>query len=153
MKEVLKRSVFSFFISSFAGVTVNLIIDCILNASGEAGFISMSPDYVRLFPTPVIAAYVNVLLYGLIGFTFSVMTFIFSVERIGLLLQNIIYFVVTSAVCVSITMILWQLQKYPAAFICTLAGYAATHVIMFIIEYRNLKNDINEINMISENIE
>ena len=77
MKEVLKRSVFSFFISSFAGVTVNLIIDCIVNASGKAGFISMSPDYVRLFPTPVIAAYVNVLLYGLIGFTFSVMTFIF----------------------------------------------------------------------------
>ena len=112
----------------------------------------MSPDYVKLFPTPVIAAYVNVLLYGLIGFTFAAMTFIFSIERIELLLQNIIYFVVTSAVCVSITMILWQLQKYPASFIFTLAGYAGTHVIMFIVEYRNLKKDITEINMISDKL-
>ncbi len=113
----------------------------------------MSPDYVKLFPTPVIAAYVNVLLYGIIGFTFAAMTFIFSSERIGLLLQNVIYFAVTAAVCVSITMILWQLQKYPSAFICTLAGYAATHVIMFIIEYKNLKKDISEINLISDTLE
>ena len=152
MKEVLKRSVISFFISSFAGVIVNLLIDCIVNTSGKEGFISMSPDYVKLFPTPVIAAYVNVLLYGLIGFTFAAMTFIFSVEKIGLLLQNIIYFVVTSAVCVSITMLLWQLQKYPTAFICTLTGYAGTHVIMFITEYKNLQKDIIQINSISENL-
>ena len=149
MKTVLKRSATSFCISAFAGIIVNLIIDAVVNASGREGFISMSPDYVRLFPTPVIAAYVNVLLYGLIGFTFAAMTFIFSCERIGLLLQNIIYFAVTSAVCVSITMILWQLQKYPAASICTLAGYAGTHVIMFIVEYKNLKKDITDINMIS----
>ena len=66
---------------------------------------------------------------------------------------HIIYFAVTSAVCVSITMILWQLQKYPAAFICTLAGYAVTHVIMFVVEYKNLKKDITDINMISCEIE
>ena len=153
MKDILKRSAISFFISSFAGIIVNLIIDLAVNKSGREGFISMSPDYVKLFPTPVIAAYVNVILYGIIGFTFAAMTFIFSSERIGLLLQNIIYFAVTSAVCVSITMILWQLQKYPAAFICTLAGYAATHVIMFTVEYKNLKKDITEINLVSDKLQ
>lgn len=149
MKTALKRAMISFFISAFAGVLVNLFIDFVVNANGVTGFISMSPDFVKLFPTPVIAAYVNIMLYGLIGFTFSVMTFIYDVEKIGFAVQSIIYFVVTAAVCLSITVVLWQLYKYPAAFAGTLTGYAVTHVIMFVIGYRNLKKDIKEINEIS----
>ena len=152
MKKVLKRGMISFFISSFAGALVNLIIDVAVNAGGMKGFISMSPDFVKMFPTPVIAAYVNVMLYGLIGFTFSVMTFVYEVEKIGFVIQSIIYFVVTAAVCLSITVILWQLHKYPAAFAGTLAGYGVTHVIMIVIGYRKLKEDIKEINEISLNI-
>jgi hypothetical protein len=44
---------------------------------------------------------------------------------------------------------LWQLHKYPAAFISTLAGYLATHIIMMVIEYRRLKADIKVINELS----
>ncbi|MBR5896540.1 MAG: DUF3021 family protein [Lachnospiraceae bacterium] len=152
MKKVLKRGMISFFISSFAGVLVNLIIDVAVNAGGMKGFISMSPDFVNMFPTPVIAAYVNVMLYGLIGFTFSVMTFVYEAEKIGFVIQSIIYFVVTAAVCLSITVILWQLYRYPAAFAGTLAGYGVTHVIMIVIGYRKLKKDIKEINEISFDI-
>ena len=65
------------------------------------------------------------------------------------MIQSIIYFVVTSVVCVAITTLLWQLHKYPAAFICTLIGYAATHVIMITIEYRRLRADIKVINELS----
>ena len=70
MKEVLKRGFTSFALSSFAGLIVNLIIDIIMNARGLEGFSSMSPDYVALFPSVTIAAYVNILLYGVIGATF-----------------------------------------------------------------------------------
>ena len=153
MKEYLKRGLISFFISMSAGLFVNLFIDSIVGLNGAEGFISISPNFRNLFPTPVIAAYVNLILYGLIGFTFSVMTFIYDVERISFLLQSIIYFVVTSAVCMAITVLLWQLHKYPGGFICTIAGYAATHVIMFIVAYKKLKKDIVEINMISESLE
>ena len=149
MKTYLQRGFISFFISAFAGVVVNLIIDISVNARGIEGFNSMSPDFVKLFPTPVIAAYANIFLYGLIGFTFSVMTFIYSVEKIGLLFQSIIYFLVTAGVCLAITVILWQLHKYPAAFVCTLCGYAATHVIMFIAGYKSLRKDVKEINDLS----
>ena len=149
MREHLKRSLTSFVISAFAGLFINLLIDIFGNMGGIQGFISMSPDYTALFPTPVIAAYVNLILYGLIGFVFSFMTTIYDVERIGFVIQSILYFVVTSGVCISITMLLWQLQKYPAAFIGTLSGYAATHVIMFVLAYRKLRIDIREINEIS----
>ncbi len=149
MKEYLKRGLISFVISAFAGLIVNLTIDIFVNAGGAENFMSISPDFKALFPTPVMAAYVNVLLYGIIGFTFSAMTFIFDVEKISFLIQSVIYFVVTSGVCIAITMLLWQLQKYPAAFAGTLSGYAATHVIMFVLAYRKLKADIKEINEIS----
>lgn len=149
MKEVLKRGFTSFALSSFAGLIVNLIIDVIMNARGLEGFSSMSPDYVALFPSVTIAAYVNILLYGVIGATFALSVYIYEVERIGFIIQSIIYFIITSSVCVGITILLWQLHKYPAAFISTLAGYLATHIIMMVIEYRKLKADIKVINELS----
>ena len=149
MKEVLKRGFTSFALSSFAGLIVNLIIDIVMNEVFRTGFNSMSPDYVALFPSVTIAAYVNVLLYGVIGATFALSAHIYEVEKIGFIIQSIIYFIITSSVCVGITILLWQLHKYPAAFISTLAGYFATHVIMIVIEYRRLKADIKVINELS----
>ena len=153
MREVLERGFMSFAISSFAGLIVNLIIDVIMNAGGMTGFSSMSPDYVALFPSVTIAAYVNILLYGVIGATFALSAYIYEVEKIGFIIQSIIYFVITSSVCVGITILLWQLHKYPSAFISPLAGYFATHVIMMVIEYRKLKADIKVINELSANEE
>ena len=149
MKEVLKRGITSFVLSSFAGLLVNLIIDIIMNAKGMTGFNSMSPDYVALFPSVTIAAYINVFLYGIIGVTFALSALIYEVEKMGFLIQSIIYFVITSVISVGITMLLWQLHKYPAAFISTLAGYAVTYVIMTVIEYKKLKADIKVINELS----
>lgn len=149
MKEVLKRGFTSFALSSFAGLLVNLIIDIIMNASGHTGFHSMSPEYVALFPSVTIAAYVNILLYGVIGATYSLTAFIYEVEKIGFIIQTIIFIIITSTVCIGITMLLWQLHKYPSAFISTLAGYFGTHIIMMVIEYRKLKADIKVINELS----
>ena len=149
MKEVLKRGITSFVLSSFAGLLVNLIIDIIMNAKGMTGFNSMSPDYVALFPSVTIAAYINVFLYGIIGVTFALSALIYEVEKMGFLIQSIIYFVITSVISVGITMLLWQRHKYPAAFISTLSGYAVTYVIMTVIEYKRLKADIKVINELS----
>ncbi len=149
MKEILKRSVTSFAMSSFAGILVNLIIDITMNAGSHTGFNSMSPDYVALFPSVTIAAYVNIFLYGIIGVTFAMSALIYEAEKMGFLIQSIIYFIITSTVSVGITMLLWQLHKYPAAFISTLSGYAATYIIMTVIEYRRLKADIKAINELS----
>ena len=149
IKETLKKGAVSFAISSFSGLIINLLIDLIANAAGAEGFCSVSPEFRSLFPTDAMAAYVNVLLYGVIGAAFSSMTVIYEFERIGFVIQSLLYFVLTSAVCLLITMLLWQLQRYPQALLGTLCGYAATHVIMITIEYRMLKKDIAEINSLS----
>ncbi|MCR5329916.1 MAG: DUF3021 domain-containing protein [Lachnospiraceae bacterium] len=154
LKEVIKRCAISFAISAVCGLIVNLAIDVIVNAVGanavganaDGGFISMAPEFRKLFATPVIAAYVNILLYGVIGATFSGMAFIFECPRIGYIVQSLIYFVSTAAVWIIITIILWQLHRYPQALIATIAGYAVTYLIMGTVTYKNLKNDINKIN-------
>ena len=142
----LKRGAVSFSISSMVGLIVNLIIDVTVNAAGKDGFFSVSPEAQALFPTPAIAAYVNVLLYGAIGATFAMMTFLFEIDRLGFVIQSILYFVTTSIVLVGITIFLWQLHKHPQALIPTLMGYAVTYFIMFTVEYRELKKNIREIN-------
>jgi hypothetical protein len=94
------------------------------------------------------AAYVNILIYGMIGFVFAAMTFIYDVERLGFLFQSIIYFIVTESLSVAVTIFLWQLHHYPSAFIGTLMGYAVSHIIIFISAYRTLRKDVKEINEI-----
>ncbi|MCR5803121.1 MAG: DUF3021 domain-containing protein [Clostridia bacterium] len=149
MIEYLKRGLTSFAISSFAGLLVNLLIDLIANLSGHTGFVSMTQDYTALFPSIVLAAYVNVLLYGVIGSTFAMATIVYEIERMGFIVQSILYFLITSSICMAITIFLWQLYKYPAAIFCTLLGFAVSHVLMITGEYRRLKADIKVINEIS----
>ena len=146
IKELLKKGAISFAISSFVGAIINLIIDVVVNSMGVSDYCSISPEFCALFPTTVIAAYFNILLYGIIGATFAMMTFIYEVERIGFIVQSIIYYIVTTSVCLVITTVLWQLQRYPQALIGTLIGYTVTHIIMITLEYNKLKKDIKIIN-------
>ncbi len=147
MKTALKRMMISFLISSFAGLIVNLAIDIIVNATGTIDqFTSIAPDFVARFSTPIMAAYVNILLYGLIGLTFSGMTFVFEFDRLGFVLQYLIYFCVTGLVLAFITMYLWKLQNVPQALAYTLLGYGITFLIIGICQYRMIRQDIQRIN-------
>ncbi|MBR1692488.1 MAG: DUF3021 domain-containing protein [Lachnospiraceae bacterium] len=146
MKEILRRGFVSFAISAFLGLLVNLLIDAIGNVAGVDHFISMSPDFVSLFPTSAVAAYINVLLYGVIGASFAMMTFIFDCDRIGFVIQSVIYFAVTSMVCIAVTILLWQLHHYPKALAGTLSGYSVTYLIIGVIQYKSLKADIQAVN-------
>ena len=149
MKEYLKRAAASFAISAVIGLLVNLIIDAIANSAGKEGFISMTPEFRAYFPTQAMAAYVNVLLYGVVGATFAGMTFLFDIDRLGFVVQSILYFLLTSIIILTITIVMWQLHRHPQALIPTIAGYGGTYLIMGIRQYRELKKNIR---MINENL-
>ena len=55
MKETLKKGFISFAISAICGLIVNLVIDIVVNACGVKGFVSMSDQYVAMFPTTAMA--------------------------------------------------------------------------------------------------
>lgn len=146
MKLVLSRAGKSFLLSCICGLIVNLLIDTIVTMISGNAFVSIPVDFKESFPSPVQAAYVNVLLYGIIGASFGGFTCIYECNRIGFIIQNIIYFIATSAVWFTISICIWQLQRYFSALICTLCGYIVTYIIVTVLQYRQLKQNVAEIN-------
>ncbi len=151
--NILKRCSISFAISSVCGALSNLIIELVVRAvTGMNDFSPLSPEFVELFPSETIAVEVNVLLYGVIGASFSAMTFIYEKEKIGFIVQNMIYCILTSIIWVPIVVFVWQLNKYGNALVGTLIGFFSTYVVMSIVGYRITKERVKEINMYLEKI-
>ena len=137
----------SFAISSFCGLIALLLIESIgKKVTGDPGFSAMSPEFVALFPSEALAAEVNILVYGLIGASFAGATIIYEKDRIGFLIQNLLYCMVTGIVWVSVVMVLWRLYRYPTAMITTTTCFVITHVIMSVLGYRITRQDVDEIN-------
>lgn len=146
-KIILKRAATSFCISAMCGMLVNLLVELIVRqVTGDTAFVPLSPEYRQCFPSDTIAMEINVLLYGVIGAAFSAATVVYEWDRIGFLIQNLIYFLLTGLVWVPIVTLLWQLVRYPEALISTLTGFVATYIIMSIVGYRIIRRDVGEIN-------
>lgn len=146
-----KRCAFSFVISAMCGLIINMLVELIVcMTTGMENFSPITPEYIALFPSERIAVEVYILLYGVIGLAFSAMFFLFECHQIGFLIQNILYFITTGIVWVPITILLWQLHKYPSALIGTLIGYAFTYLVMSLVGYRITKRDVQQINCFLE---
>lgn len=144
---MLKRCTFSFMMSAMCGLIINMLIEIIVRmVTGMDDFIPISPEYLAMFPSESIAIEVHVLLYGVIGAAFSGMMFVFEYDKLGFVMQNILYFLLTGIIWLPIITIIWQLQRYPSALICTLLGFAVTYVIMSIVGYKITKKDVEQIN-------
>lgn len=144
---MVKRCMISFAISAMCGLAVNLLLELIMvHIVGLEGFTPISPAYLEMFSSERIAVEINILLYGIIGAGFSAMTFIYECSKIGFVLQNLIYCLLTCFIWVPIVTLLWQLQRYPNALTGTLTGFAGTYVIMSIVGYKTTKKDVEQIN-------
>lgn len=153
MRNILKRCIFSFAISSVFGALTNLIIELVVRTvTGMDDFTPISPEFVELFPSETIAVEVNILLYGVIGAGFSAMIFIYENEKIGFIVQNIIYCLLTSIIWVPIVVFVWQLNKNGNALIGTLLGFFVTYIVMSVVGYKITRAKIKEINMYLESV-
>lgn len=149
MKLILKRCVSSFAISCVCGAIVNLLIEVIVRTvTGMENFSPLTAEFISLFPSESIAVEVNILLYGVIGAGFSAMMFIYDQDRIGFVIQNLIYYVLTALVWVPIVVFVWQINKYSEALIYTLMGFLGTYIIMTVVGYKVTKKDIEEVNLL-----
>ena len=150
-KLILKRGAMSFCISAICGLIVNLVIEL---AAGSAAEITesfpLSPEFAGVFPSLTIAMEINILLYGVIGAAFSMATFIYEKDRIGFVIQNLLYVLMTGAIWIPIVAFIWQLPKYPQAFFSTLGGFFGTYLIMTFVGYRITKREVEGINRILE---
>lgn len=143
---MVKRIGMAFVFTAFWGMACNMIIEIVVRIVSGIDYSPLTPEFIAMFPSVTIAYGVDMLLYGVIGLAFSSMLFIYEIDRIGFVLQNAIYYLVTGIVWIPIVAFLWQLWRYPQALVCTIVGFVMTDVIMTVVGYRTTKRNIRELN-------
>lgn len=143
----IKRAIKAFITSSVVSCICLLIIELTVRAL-DIDFCPMTPEFINRFPSATIALEVNILLYGIYGATFAGMSFLYDIDRLGFVLQTVIYAITTTMVWLPIVIFTWQLNKYPTALIYTIAGFIGTYVIMIIVNFNATRKAVKEINSI-----
>ena len=126
-KELIKRIIDGFSYAAAINVVVALI--CILVCKVEP-----------------LALLIQIILTGVISGTFSGGTVLFEQAKLGLLLQSLLYFLLTTAVCIPITGFCWGLFVYKTSAIIFLCNYFATYFICWTVAYRSSVKEVREIN-------
>lgn len=139
-KELTKRIIGGFSYAVAINVVVALI--CILVFKIEP----LVPSYSAYFENKSMALLVQIILTGVISGTFAGGTILFEQAKLGLLLQSLLYFLLTTAVCIPITGFCWGLFVYKTSAIIFLCNYFATYFICWTVAYRSSVKEVREIN-------
>ena len=139
-KELTKRIIDGF--SYAAASTVGVALICILVCKVEP----LVPSYSAYFENKSMALLVQIILTGVISGTFAGGTILFEQAKMGLLLQSLLYFLLTTAVCIPITGFCWGLFVYKTSAILFLCNYFATYFICWTVAYRSSVKEVREIN-------
>lgn len=139
-KELTKRIIDGFSYAAAINVVVALI--CILVFKEEP----LVPSYSAYFENKSMALLIQIILTGVISGTFAGGTILFEQAKLGLLLQSLLYFLLTTAVCIPITGFCWGLFVYKTSAIIFLCNYIATYFICWTVAYRSSVKEVREIN-------
>ena len=69
-----------------------------------------------------------------------------ELERLGLIVQSIVYFIISLCVWLFVGDFCWCIIKYPQAFISVVVSYTISYIICWTIQYRICKKNIADIN-------
>ena len=109
-------------------------------------FVPLLPEYRERFDNDTQALIVQLMLIGCMSAALGGGSVIMEMERLSLLAQSIIYFVLASVVWISVGCYCWCIYKYPQALASTIISYVCSYVICWVIQYKLCKKDIEKIN-------
>ena len=139
-KELTKRIIDGFSYAVDINVVVALI--CILVFKIEP----LVPSYSAYLENKSLALLIQIILTGVISGTFAGGTVLLEQAKMGLLLQSLLYFLLTTAVCIPITGFCWGLFVYKTSALIFLCNYSATYFICWTVAYRSSVKEVREIN-------
>lgn len=143
--KILKRAFTSFLYSAVISMVCLLLVEIISTAMGFR-VVPMTPEFISYFSSETVALEVDILLYGVFGMAFGGMSFIFEKDKIGFVVQNIIYFVGTALVWIPIISFIWQLWRYREAMISTITGFLLSYLIVTVSTYAHTMKEVEEVN-------
>lgn len=140
LKSGLSRAISGFCYA----VAINLIIFVILIL--VLGRTPLLPEYIAKFDSEAMAILIELFLIGLMSAVLAGGTVIFTMEKIGLITQSIIYFILSSAVWIPVGCYCFGLNKYKQTMVSFTISYVGSYIICWIIQYRSCKKSIAQIN-------
>lgn len=143
IKHMISRGLNGFAYSIAITVVVNMAI---MGFDLLDGALPLLPEYMEHFDSPTMALLVQCLLIGVISAAFGFGSAIMEAERIGLITQSILYFVITSAVWIPVACFCWGFHKYPGSMIGVTVSYLVSYFISWSVQYRICRKNIEEIN-------
>ena len=143
---MFKNCAKSFIYSAFFGIVCQWLIELILKGILRIDYSPVTPEFLAMFPSIGIALGTDMILYGLIGLAFCFFMFIYDINRIGFVVQNLIYYLATSLIWMPIVIFIWQIWRYPKALFGVILGFFVTYIVMTIVAYRITKGDVESIN-------
>lgn len=143
IRNAFKRAVTSF----CAAVSINVVIcTIVLLISKDKQFAPVLPEFAAYFGSKTEAMMVQLVLIGIGSATFAGGTVIFEMERLSMLLQSLIYFIVTALAWVPISCVCWRIHEYPQSFCTVLISYVISYMICWIVQYRLCRESVHQIN-------
>lgn len=104
------------------------------------------PEFGAHFPNVYTAMLAQYLLIGLISAAFGAGSVIMELERLGLITQSILYFLLTAAVWIPVGCFCWGLHKYPITILSMGLSYTISYVVCWAVQYRLCKRNVEQIN-------
>ena len=112
----------------------------------DGDYVPLLPEFISRFDNATEAFAVQLILIGLSSASLGAGTVIMEMERLSLLTQSLIYFLITCFVWVLVGCYCWGFHKYPLTKLGLGSSYIISYAICWIIQYRLCKKSIEEIN-------
>lgn len=141
IKNILLRAANSFMYS----VGISAILQMLLLTFVE-GLDPVLPEFGAHFPDMAQAVLAQCLLIGVGSAAFGAGSVIMELEKIGLIVQSVLYFVLTAAVWIPIACICWGIHKYSSALVTVLVSYMVSYAISWAVQLKICKKNVEEIN-------
>lgn len=141
MLKVLNRAWNGFAYAVAINLLVYFTIGCITNN------LPLVPSYREYVGNDAFAIMLQLMLVGVMSAVFAGGTVIFEESKIGLLLQSILYFIITSIVWIPVFGFCFGLFVYRQTMISFLLSYIGTYVICWLVTYRTSRREVETINL------
>lgn len=141
-KNIFIRAINSFMYS--VGITVLLQFILLLCFKG---MLPVLPEFGARFSNETVALLTQTILIGVCSAFFGGGSVIMELEKIGLIVQSVLYFILTAAVWVPVACVCWGIHKYPSALLTVSASYLIAYAISWTIQFKECKKNVAEINV------
>lgn len=104
------------------------------------------PEFANRFHNEVEAVLVQLILIGFMSAALGGGTVIMEIERMSLLAQTVIYYVLSLIIWLWVGNTCWCIFKYPMALASVMTSYTVSYIICWVIQFRLCRKNITEIN-------